>query len=85
MKQLHKMWRDYPVDSLVIAVDEALTYGLSDLNRIESMILRHIDGDFFRLPATDVEPAIPVTLSTSDLPTPDPERHHDEEEDPPTE
>ncbi|MBP7686158.1 MAG: DDE-type integrase/transposase/recombinase [Deltaproteobacteria bacterium] len=85
MKQLHKMWRDYPADSLVIAVDEALAYGLSDLNRIESMILRHIDGDFFRLPATDVEPAIPVTPTTSAVPTTEPERPHDEEEDPPTE
>jgi hypothetical protein len=43
------------------------------------MILRHIDGDFFRLPATEVE------LSTSVVPTTEPERPHDEEEDPPTE
>jgi len=82
MKQLHKMWRDYPADSLVIAVDEALAYGLSDLNRIESMILRHIDGDFFRLPAVDTEP---TTDSESAVSTPAPETHHDQEEEPPIE
>ena len=83
MKQLHKMWRDYPVESLVIAVDEALAYGLSDLNRIESMILRHIDGDFFRLPAATTDP---TTDSAAGVSTPAPEKHHDQEdEEPPTE
>ncbi|MCB9609578.1 MAG: IS21 family transposase [Polyangiaceae bacterium] len=82
MKQLHKMWRDYPADSLVIAVDEALAYGLSDLNRIESMILRHIDGDFFRLPAVDTGA---TTDSVSAVSTPAPEKHHDQEEEPPIE
>ena len=31
------------------AIDTALTYGLYDLNRLESLILKRVAGDFFAL------------------------------------
>lgn len=53
VRQLHRMYLDYPTDVLVDAVGEALRFGLIHLGRIERMTLARIRGDFFRL---DVEP-----------------------------
>ncbi len=53
MRQLHRMWLEYPTEALIGAVRVALDHGLVDLERIERMVLRRIAGDFFRLP---VEP-----------------------------
>ena len=50
MRQLHRMWRDYPTEAVETAVAEALEYELTDLARIERMVLRRIAGDFFRIP-----------------------------------
>jgi hypothetical protein len=52
IRQLHRMWLDYPTEALLTAVKRALSYGLTDLGRIERMILRNIAGDFFQLPVT---------------------------------
>jgi len=45
---------DYPQNFVVQAIDEALNYGLLDLERIERMVLSLIAGDIFTLP-TDPE------------------------------
>jgi len=50
VRRLHKMWAEYPTDAITGAITAALAYGLTDLTRIERMILRRIAGDFFRLP-----------------------------------
>lgn len=50
VRRLHKMWLDYPTEPVVAAVTEALEHDLYDLGRIETMVLRRIAGDFFRLP-----------------------------------
>ena len=50
VKQLHRIYIDYPTEPVVIAVARALEFGLLDLGRIEQMVLRRIAGDFFRLP-----------------------------------
>lgn len=50
MRQLLRIWRDYPNEAVLPAVARALEFGLTDLNRIERMVLRKIRGDFFNLP-----------------------------------
>lgn len=51
IRELHRLFLDYPTAPLCEALRVALDYGLLDLARIEKMVLRHIAGDFFRLPA----------------------------------
>jgi transposase len=50
LRQLHRCYQDYPREPLLEAVQCALDYGLTDLARIERMILSRVAGDFFRLP-----------------------------------
>ena len=50
LRQLHRCYQDYPREPLMDAVKSALHYGLTDLDRIERMILARVAGDFFRLP-----------------------------------
>lgn len=52
VRQLHRMYLEYPTDCLVAAVEVALHFGLLNLPRIESMTLERIKGDFFKLPTT---------------------------------
>jgi hypothetical protein len=51
--RLHRLYLDYPIRPLRLAVRRALDHGLLDLGRIESLVLRHVAGDFFRLPEDD--------------------------------
>ncbi len=53
VRRLHRMWTDYPTEALTEALQVALRYGLTDIERIERMVLRRIAGDFFRLPIDD--------------------------------
>jgi len=55
VRQLHVLWRDYPDAPLRAAIAVALRYGLTDLKRIERLVLRQIAGDFFRLPTEPEE------------------------------
>ena len=55
VRQLHRIWADYPLEPVRRAVSVALKYGLIDLKRIETMVLRHIAGNFFELPVDDDE------------------------------
>jgi len=45
--------REYPREPFLAAVREAARYGLYDLDRLERMILRRVQRDFFLL---DEEP-----------------------------
>ena len=57
LQRLRRMWLDYPEEPLEQALTIALAHGLFDLSRIESLVLRHVAGDFFRLPIIhDEEP-----------------------------
>jgi transposase len=57
LQRLRRMWLDYPQAPLDQALAVALAHGLFDLERIESLVLRHVAGDFFRLPIiNDEEP-----------------------------
>ncbi len=53
VKRLYRMYLDYPTVSFVHVVRDVEPYGLLDLVRIEKLVLRHIAGDFFRLPTDD--------------------------------
>lgn len=58
VRQLHRLYLDYPLDALTAAVETALAHRLIDLARIERMALRQLAGDFFHLPvAEDPSPA----------------------------
>jgi transposase len=50
LQRLRRMWLDYPQAPLDQALAVALAHGLFDLERIERLVLRHVAGDFFRLP-----------------------------------
>lgn len=49
LRQLDRMWKEYPTEPLCAAVEHAMTYGLFDLERIERMVLERVAGDYFRL------------------------------------
>ena len=57
LRRLWQMWRDYPRQPLLVAVQEATHYGLYDVDRLERMVLRKIAGDYFVRPAQSDEPA----------------------------
>lgn len=48
LRWLVRMLDDYPEDALRAAVEEATRYGMIDLGRLERMVLRRIDRDFFK-------------------------------------
>jgi hypothetical protein len=50
LRRLLGMIRDYPREPLLAAIRIATHYGLDDMERLESLVLRHIAGDFFPLP-----------------------------------
>jgi transposase len=68
LRQLHRLFLDYPKEPLVAAIEEALRYGLCDLARIERMTLRRVAGDYFRLPPPEPGPHDdgPLTENDSD-------------------
>jgi len=49
LRKLLGMVRDYPREPLITAIRTATHYGLDDMDRLESLVLRHIAGDFFPL------------------------------------
>jgi hypothetical protein len=49
LRRMLRMISDFPRAPLVAAFAEALRYGLFDLDRVETMVLRRIATDFFRL------------------------------------
>jgi hypothetical protein len=49
IRELHRMYLDYPEGPLSRALEVALQYGVTDMARIEEMVLKNIAGEFFRL------------------------------------
>ena len=49
LRQLLRMLREYPREPFLGAITEAAQYGLYDLDRVERMILRRVQRDFFLL------------------------------------
>lgn len=53
LRQLLRMLREYPREPFRSAIAEAAQYGLYDLDRVERMILRRVQRDFFLLEGTN--------------------------------
>ena len=49
LNRLVQLKRSYPPQPFLAAVEQALKYGLFDLTRLETLVLRHVAGDFFAL------------------------------------
>lgn len=49
LRQLLRMTRDYPRQPLIQAIHQAAHYGLYDLDRVETIVLRTIAADYFLL------------------------------------
>lgn len=49
LNRLLQLKRSYPPQPFLAAVEQALKYGLFDLARLETLVLRHVAGDFFAL------------------------------------
>ncbi len=59
LRDLHRLYVDYPTAVLVDAVRAAVKHGLCDVTRIERMVLERIAGDYFRLPLHGSRPEDP--------------------------
>jgi transposase len=55
IRRLHRLFVDYPTEPLRVVLAQALRYRLTDLERIERMLLRHLSGELFRLPLPEPE------------------------------
>jgi transposase len=53
LRQLLRLVREYPREPLLGAVRDAEQYGLYDLDRLETMILRRVSRDYFLLKGAD--------------------------------
>jgi len=53
LRWLLRMAKEYPLEALSAALTEALRYGMTDLERLERMVLRRVGSDFFMLPRRD--------------------------------
>lgn len=50
LRWLLRMIDEYPRDAMSAALDEALAFGMTDLDRLERMVLRRVAHDYFVLP-----------------------------------
>jgi hypothetical protein len=49
LRRLLELKRTYPAGPFLAAIDQALRFGLFDLQRLETLILKQVAGDFFNL------------------------------------
>ncbi len=50
LRWLSRMIEEYPRDVFAAALEEALAFGMTDLERLERMVLRQVDRSYFVLP-----------------------------------
>lgn len=55
LRRLLRMAREYPHEALLPALEDAVHYGLYDLDRLERMVLKRIQNEYFRLRQDDDE------------------------------
>lgn len=55
LRRLLRMAREYPHEALLPALKDAVLYGLYDLERLERMVLKRIQNEYFRLREDDDE------------------------------
>jgi hypothetical protein len=51
IRALLRMVDEYPRDAFAAALDEAARFGMTDVDRLDRMVLQRIAGDFFPPPA----------------------------------
>ncbi len=51
IRRLHRIFIEYHTAAVTAALEEALRYGMTDLERLERMVLREVAGNYFRLAA----------------------------------
>ncbi len=56
LRRLVQMWHDYPSGPLLAAIGDAAHFGLYDLERLDTMVLRRIASDFFPVSLESVTP-----------------------------
>jgi transposase len=56
LRQLLRLLKEYPRQPFLAAVQQATQYGLYDLDRLERMILRRVEQDYFLLLDTNPDP-----------------------------
>jgi hypothetical protein len=49
LRRLLELKRTYPSGPFLAAIEQALRFGLFDLQRLETLILKQVAGDFFNL------------------------------------
>ena len=49
LRRLLELKRSYPQAPFLAALEQAMKYGLFDLGRLETLILKYVAGDFFAL------------------------------------
>lgn len=57
LRRLLEIKRTYPLAPFLAAVEQALQFGLFDLGRLESLVLKKVAGDFFELDAREDDDA----------------------------
>ena len=55
LRRLLRMAREYPHEALLPALEDAARYGLYDLDRLERLVLKRIQSEYFRLREDDDE------------------------------
>jgi hypothetical protein len=53
LKRLALLQRTYPAEPFLAAIAQALAYGLFDIERLESLVLKQVRGVFFQIAETD--------------------------------
>jgi hypothetical protein len=53
LKKLLELERTYPHEAFLQAVETALAYAMTDLSRLETMILDHLKGEYFKIKGED--------------------------------
>jgi hypothetical protein len=57
LRRLLEMKRTYPAGPFLVAVEQALHFGMFDLARLETLVLRQVAGDFFDLDTAEDDDA----------------------------
>jgi hypothetical protein len=56
LRRLLEIKRSYPATPFLCAIEQALRFGLFDLGRLETLVLKYVAGEFFALDLPEEEP-----------------------------
>lgn len=84
IRRLNQLYLDYPTEHLRAAIRRALDHRLYDLGRIESMVLCHLSGAFFRDQPSEMPGNVELDDESPALTSPPTQDFDDAEEEPTT-